>query len=606
MAYAEKRGRYWRGRYRTPPGVRPQWGTVSAHPDGTPFTTKREALRAATAKETELARLASQWTGPAPNGISLEEWLRQLEIQRTGRDPAAGDITLKEWVEKVWWPAQDLEPRTVDRYDVHLRRQILPTFGSRPIRSLTSQAEIAAWELSLRSSSKVSDTTAASARTLLATILGDAMAAGLVDTNAAARPRGRGRKKGRGIRRKVSDRAWVTPLEALLVAERCALVSGRDDDLVLWITAAWCGLRWGELIGLRQSSFRLSSLVITHQLSQERRGFRVTPPKDESYRTGDPGFFGPVDLPPFLSDLLSQHLQHSPPRHCRCTPPCGGERWLFLGPDDGHYSRQNYSRRIWHPAVDGVYPAEGRASQRPVLVDMSAGWPGVPLRPAWPYAEGEDWQPPSGRGWTQHTVDRDAVSAVACPNPGCRAEPGQPCRSRTGRPTTAHRPRRELAAAEAQEPILASWLPLKPGLTPHGLRHSHKVWLDEAGIPAILAHDRMGHVMPGIGGTYSHVSPAMREELRAALQKRWEEALAARAELSPTSPVRTLDRLLAGLGRGRLPTTPGGEVSRSSPNRLPVVGRRPLRAGERRPLSWVEPRGFEPLTPGLQSQCSAN
>ena len=33
------------------------------------------------------------------------------------------------------------------------------------------------------------------------------------------------------------------------------------------------------------------------------------------------------------------------------------------------------------------------------------------------------------------------------------------------------------------EPVpVASWLPLCPGLTPHGLRHGHQTWLDDLGV----------------------------------------------------------------------------------------------------------------------------
>ena len=34
---------------------------------------------------------------------------------------------------------------------------------------------------------------------------------------------------------------------------------------------------------------------------------------------------------------------------------------------------------------------------------------------------------------------------------------------------------------------LACWLPVRAGLTPHGLRQSHKTWMAEDGIPEILA-----------------------------------------------------------------------------------------------------------------------
>ncbi len=82
------------------------------------------------------------------------------------------------------------------------------------------------------------------------------------------------------------------------------------------------------------------------------------------------------------------------------------------------------------------------------------------------------------------------------------------------------------------------------GLTPHGLRHGHQTWMDEDGIPDVLKTERMGHELPGMHGVYGHVSPAMRANLRAALQERWESALRERAMLSPRSIVPALDALL--------------------------------------------------------------
>ena len=96
----------------------------------------------------------------------------------------------------------------------------------------------------------------------------------------------------------------------------------------------------------------------------------------------------------------------------------------------------------------------------------------------------------------------------------------------------------------AEDATLASWLPLLRGLTPHGLRHGHQIWMDEDGIPDVLKTERMGHEMPGMHGVYGHVSPAMRAELRAALQERWEGSLHERAQLSPRSIVNVLDALL--------------------------------------------------------------
>ena len=87
-------------------------------------------------------------------------------------------------------------------------------------------------------------------------------------------------------------------------------------------------------------------------------------------------------------------------------------------------------------------------------------------------------------------------------------------------------------------------LPIIKGLTPHGKRHGHKVWMDEDQIADVLKSERLGHDEPGMRGVYGHVSPAMREELKAALQARWEESLRQRAALSPVSAVPLLNRLL--------------------------------------------------------------
>src|SRR6476646_6516031 len=53
---------------------------------------------------------------------------------------------------------------------------------------------------------------------------------------------------------------------------------------------------------------------------------------------------------------------------------------------------------------------------------------------------------------------------------------------------------------------LACWLPVKDGLTPHGMRHGHKTWMAEYGIPEILAEQRLGHQVPGMRGLYAHAS----------------------------------------------------------------------------------------------------
>ena len=92
---------------------------------------------------------------------------------------------------------------------------------------------------------------------------------------------------------------------------------------------------------------------------------------------------------------------------------------------------------------------------------------------------------------------------------------------------------------------VASWLPLRAGLTPHGLRHGHQTWLDDLGVRYVLQSERMGHEVPGMRGVYSHITPRMREALTAGLQQLWETSLRYRARIAPHSPVGVLDALLA-------------------------------------------------------------
>ncbi|TDD37810.1 hypothetical protein E1287_07050 [Actinomadura sp. KC06] len=583
MAYVERRGDYYRGRFKNPPGVKPRWGTVSETLEGWPFTEKQKALDAANDKESWVRGLVGEWrrlvdaghAEPTADGVTFERWLQLLQGLRRrangGRDPNAGDISLEEYVHTTWWPAQDLEVRTDDQYSYRLRRMILPAYGHRPVNTLTDEAEIAAWELGLRveNGGRYAQSTAADSRSLLATILGDAKAAGLVDDNAAARRRGRGKKKNRqkGRRRRAVGKQWATPLEVILIAERCSLLTGQDDDFVMWVTAAWCGLRWGEVIGLELENFRLSKLHLEWQLGELNGKFYKCDPKDEAFRNDDPEFFGALDLPPFLSDLLSTHVQRRRPRPCRCRYDCGaGPRLLFLGAEGGHPSRSDYSRRYWRPACDGVFPGEDGKRERParpVLVDAAAGFPGAPLKPAWPYAEGDDWEPPRGKGWQRWDVPAVDAFAVACPVPACTAAIGKACLSGSGRETAPHRPRRELAVSRGHvtERALASWLPVRTGFTRHELRHAQKTWMIEDRIPDVMSHDRLGHVFSGIGATYSHVTDGMRQDLKVALQTRWETALSQRAQICPHSPVRLVDELLVPHREPR-----GNVVSHTSPN----------------------------------------
>jgi len=90
----------------------------------------------------------------------------------------------------------------------------------------------------------------------------------------------------------------------------------------------------------------------------------------------------------------------------------------------------------------------------------------------------------------------------------------------------------------------ACWLPLAQGLTPHGLRHSHKTFMEELGTSGKLMDDRMGREDGSVQAAYSHITAGMRRGLLDGLTGLWEASLDARRALAPGSPVAVLDRLL--------------------------------------------------------------
>jgi len=69
--------------------------------------------------------------------------------------------------------------------------------------------------------------------------------------------------------------------------------------------------------------------------------------------------------------------------------------------------------------------------------------------------------------------------------------------------------------------------PAKPGLTFHGLRHSHKTWMIADGVPEVAQSLRLGHILGDrIQETYSHVAAEVEHRLLEALSDRWDKAVA--------------------------------------------------------------------------------
>jgi hypothetical protein len=205
----------------------------------------------------------------------------------------------------------------------------------------------------------------------------------------------------------------------LLIAERCAALSGCDTDFVMIVTIAYTGMRWGEAIGLPPECLHDDNLGIEWKLYEMGGRFYRGRPKDGSIRH--------VDLPPFLAELLTAHVAASGRRTCTCRnatdPWCRGGKYVFLGPAGGHFRRSAYSARFFRPAADGWYPARSQQPAAPVLADAASSFPGRPV-PPWPAAmPGQPFEPPIGKGITGQ---RRQHRQVRCVRTGATPSGGRP------------------------------------------------------------------------------------------------------------------------------------------------------------------------------------
>ena len=107
-------------------------------------------------------------------------------------DQAAGEITVREWIDRWKAVGRCPAPSTLANRAYRIRRFILPYWGKRQLNSLTGE-EIAIWKAPrlLPPPREYPRSTAKDARSLLHTILGDAATARppLIPFNPAVRPR---------------------------------------------------------------------------------------------------------------------------------------------------------------------------------------------------------------------------------------------------------------------------------------------------------------------------------------------------------------------------------------------------------------------------------
>ncbi|WP_432181370.1 tyrosine-type recombinase/integrase [Streptomyces sp. NBC_00063] len=328
----------------------------------------------------------------------------------------ARETLLTDWVHR-WWLTTDIGPNTASHYRSLLKNHILPRWGSLPLH-LIAPSDVTVWLKSLQQRYARSTTT--SIGKLLALVMAAAVTERLIPDNPVRIPRQRGRE------RLGEDQLWATEHEVISLARRITHLADPTQGLLV-ITAAYTGMRWGELAALRRLAHNpqaatLTILPDTGNLLEVDGRHGYGPPKTAaSVRT--------VTLPPFLNALLQQDLARHDREH------------LFTSTKGKLLRRSTFARRIWAPASRGTTLTDGTA-----------------------------------------------------------------------------------------------WPALKPGLTFHNLRHTHKTWLIEDNIPEVAQARRLGHTLKGIADVYAHVADSVDARLLTALEARWQRSLTHHALARAAAP----------------------------------------------------------------------
>ena len=246
------------------------------------------------------------------------------------RDPASARIRFDDWATRWWASTVNLRPSSRARDETYMRRHVLPAFGNVPLGRIT-QLDVRAWVADLAASG-LAPATVHKAYQTFSKVMRSAVDGGLI-AQSPCRSVSLPKIESQEMR-------FLTPTEIVALADAIA-----PHYRVLVIFDSYCGLRLGELAGLRRRRVDLlRRQVRVVESAVEVRGQLISnPPKT---RAGN----RTVPIPPMVADILLEHLG-------RFSAP-GPDGLVFPGTDGGMLRAGAWRQRHWRPAIDaaGVAP----------------------------------------------------------------------------------------------------------------------------------------------------------------------------------------------------------------------------------------------------------
>jgi integrase len=239
-------------------------------------------------------------------------------------DPRAGRISLADWVTEWSATLVNLRPSSRRIYRDNLRLHILPELGAVQLAKL-DKVMLRAW-LAQLAAGPLKPATVHQVYRALRRVLNSA-----VENDVIARNPLDGIKPPRV---EAEEMRFLTPNEVATLADT---IDQRYRAFV--VVGAYCGLRLGEMAGLRRHRVDLlhRRLRIVEQLGRDESGrWALQPLKTRASLRS-------IALPGVVVDDLSDHLR-------RWAGP-GREGFVFAATDGGHLDPDNFRSRVWVPAV---------------------------------------------------------------------------------------------------------------------------------------------------------------------------------------------------------------------------------------------------------------
>ncbi len=257
-----------------------------------------------------------------------ERWLAGVEVSKSAGDwidPALGKRTFASWAQEWSATIVDLRPSTLDRDRRIVRVHLLPRFGPVPLARITNPS-VRAFIADMLATGKHAPATVRKVGQVLTKVLRGAVEAGLISRSPCD-----------GLRLPAEPRRQMRFLTAAQVAD-LADTAGEAGTLIY--TAAYTGLRWGELAGLRVERVNVlrRSIAVVEQLNELSGKFCWGEPKTAAGRRA-------VSLPGELATMLEAQL---------ARPEVIRSGLVFPTPLGEPMRRSNFARRVWEPATAAI------------------------------------------------------------------------------------------------------------------------------------------------------------------------------------------------------------------------------------------------------------